>query len=83
MSEYIQEAWTLLGVGMLTVFVILLVVVLIGNAIIRFINRFFPVADNGKAGALQSFGNARVAAISAAVTIVTQGKGHITKIQKK
>ena len=83
MSEYIQEAWTLLGVGMVTVFIILVVVVLIGNAIIWVVNRYFPESGNGKATAVRSFGNSRMAAIAAAVHIVTQGKGRITNIEKK
>jgi oxaloacetate decarboxylase gamma subunit len=83
MSEYIQEAWTLLGVGMLTVFIILMVVVLIGNVIIWVVNRFFPESDIGKTAAVRSFGNSRLAAIAAAVNFVTQGKGRITKIEKK
>ncbi len=83
MNEYIQEAWTLLGVGMVTVFIILMVVVLIGNTIIRVVNRYFPESDNGKVAAERSFGNSRVAAITAAVNMVTQGKGRITKIEKK
>jgi oxaloacetate decarboxylase gamma subunit len=83
MSEYIQEAWTLLGVGMVTVFIILLVVVLIGNVLIWVVNRYFPEAENAGTSAVRSFGNARIAAITAAVHIVTQGKGRITKIEKK
>jgi oxaloacetate decarboxylase gamma subunit len=83
MSEYIQEAWTLLGVGMVTVFIILMVVVLIGNAIIRVVNRYFPETNSAKTSAARSFGNSRMAAIAAAVNMVTQGKGRITKIEKK
>lgn len=83
MSEYIQEAWTLLGVGMVTVFTILTVVVLIGNVLIWVVNRFFPESDNAKATTLRSFGNSRMAAIAAAVNMVTQGKGRITKVEKK
>ncbi len=83
MNEYFQEAWTLLGVGMVTVFIILMVVVLIGNAIIRVVNRYFPESDSGKDTAVRTFGNSRMAAIAAAVHMVTQGKGRITKIEKK
>lgn len=83
MGEYIQEAWTLMGVGMVTVFIILMVVVLIGNFLIWAVNRFFPESDNGKVTVVPSFGNSRIAAIAAAVNIVTQGKGRITKIDKK
>lgn len=83
MSEYIQEAWTLMGVGMVTVFLILMVVVLLGNAIILVVNRYFPESENAKTSANRSFGKSRMAAIAAAVSIVTQGKGRITKVEKK
>jgi len=83
MSEYIHQAWTLLGVGMLTVFVILLIVVVIGNIIIMVVNKFFPEAEKSKTVTVNSIGNARMAAITAAVNMVTQGRGRITKIQKK
>ncbi|GAO31890.1 OadG family protein [Geofilum rubicundum] len=83
MNEYMQEAWTLLGVGMVTVFIILLVVVLIGNAIIAFVNRYFPESEIEKAATVRSFGNSRMAAITAAVNMVTRGKGRITKVERK
>lgn len=83
MSEYIQEAWTLLGVGMVTVFIILTVVVLIGNVLIRVVNRYFPQSENAKVSIVASFGNSRMAAIAAAVNMLTQGRGRITKIEKK
>jgi oxaloacetate decarboxylase (Na+ extruding) subunit gamma len=78
-----QEAWTLLGVGMVTVFVILIVVVNIGNALIAFVNRFFPESDKDKVTTEKLFGNTRVAAITAAVNMLTQGRGRITKIEKR
>lgn len=83
MNEYMQEAWTLLGVGMVTVFIILLVVVLIGNAIIAFVNRYFPESEIEKAANVRSLGNSRMAAIAAAVNMVTRGKGRITKVERK
>ncbi len=83
MNENMQEAWTLLGVGMVTVIVILMVVVLIGNIIIAVVNRYFPESDNEKAAIVRSFGNSRMAAITAAVNMITQGKGRITKVEKK
>lgn len=85
MNEYYQEALMLLGVGMVTVSLILWVVVLVGNGIILFVNRYMPVLEeNGKlskvAGSPQL---SKIAAISAAVKLVTQGKGQIVKIEKK
>ncbi len=85
MSENFQEAFTLLGVGMVTVFIILLVVVLLGNGIILFVNRFYPEiakssgVDGGVSGSLSV---SKTAAIVAAVKVVTKGKGRVVKIEK-
>lgn len=85
MSENFQEAFTLLGVGMVTVFIILLVVVLLGNGIILFVNRFYPdiiksaEVDGNVSGALSV---SKTAAIVAAVKMVTKGKGRVVKIEK-
>jgi hypothetical protein len=70
---------------MLTVFSVLLLVVLIGNAIILFTNRFFPAskvaaASNSRQGDIDSPG---MAAIVAAVKLVTGGKGNVVEINKK
>lgn len=78
-------ALELLGVGMITVFIILSLVVVVGSLIIRFVNRYIPVeaavisvAKNKNQGV-----NAKkVAAIVSAVKIVTSGKGKVTNIEK-
>ncbi len=71
--------------GLLTVFIVLLVVVATGNAIIWFVNRYIgsPVKEAGKSGSgqLQSH-SGRIAAIAAAVNTVTRGRGKITSIEK-
>lgn len=79
-------ALELLGVGMVTVFVILSLVVIIGNLIIRFVNRFMPeeiasvvAGANNRTGDINS---KKMAAIVSAVNIVTRGKGKVTKIEK-
>lgn len=85
MSENFQEAFTLLGVGMVTVFIILLIVVLLGNGIILFVNRFYPDitkssgVDGNVSGVLSV---SKTAAIVAAVKMVTKGKGRVVKIEK-
>jgi oxaloacetate decarboxylase gamma subunit len=86
MSENYQMALMLMAVGMFTVSVILWVVVLVGNGIILFVNRYMPeVEGNAKviAGGFGSADSSKIAAISAAVKIVTQGKGQVVKIEKK
>ncbi|TCO02714.1 OadG family protein [Natronoflexus pectinivorans] len=81
MSENFQEAFTLLGVGMLTVFIILLTVVLLGNGIILFVKRFFP-EDANQAVVSAGVSASKTAAIVAAVKILTRGKGRVTNIEK-
>ncbi len=77
MTDSIESALSLLFIGMITVFVVLSLVVLIGNVLIYFINKYFsspPEED--------SIDPKKVAAITAAVEVVTEGKGQINKIQK-
>lgn len=79
-------ALQLMGIGMITVFIILSLVVLIGNLIIRFVNKYLPEEISKKiervAGNATDFNRKKVAAIVSAVKIVTEGKGHVTKIEK-
>ncbi len=85
MAENFEQAWILLGVGMLTVFSVLLLVVLTGNTIIAFVNRFFPdtkLAATDKV--LQGETNSsKFVAVIAAVKQVTGGRGNVIKINKK
>lgn len=87
--ENLNTALGLLVVGMVTVFIILWLVVVIGNLVIRLTNRFIPVADPtaGKAGNGGISGkrvhSKKLAAIVAAVDVVTQGKGNVESIGKK
>lgn len=79
------EALKLLFTGMGTVFFILILVVLLGNLIIRITNRFAPVpltstaiSDENKS-AIES---SKLAAIISAVEISTQGRGKVISVQK-
>ncbi|MDG5798767.1 OadG family protein [Marinilabiliaceae bacterium ANBcel2] len=85
MDNYFQEALSLLGVGMITVFIILLFVVLIGKGSIFFVNKFFPDSGIDKTAAAfkAGIGASKTAAIVAAVNVVTKGKGRVDKIEKK
>ncbi len=83
MSEALSTALMLMGVGMITVFVVLSLVVLVGNGLTVFVNKYIPepvpmevkkTSHNIKPG--------KLAAISAAVEIFTEGKGKITRIDK-
>lgn len=79
-------ALQMLGVGMITVFIILSLVVFIGNLIIRFVNKYFPeeVSKKVQQAASQATGlnPKKVAAIVSAVKTVTEGKGHVSRIEK-
>jgi oxaloacetate decarboxylase gamma subunit len=82
-----ELALQLLGIGMLTVFVILFLVVLIGNVIIKFVNRYLPEAPKPvrkiAAATQAAISPSKMAAIVSAVQIVTGGRGKITSIEKK
>lgn len=82
-----NEALSLLLIGMLTVFVILSLVIVIGNTVIRFTNRYWPQTkfvhyehDSLEAKAAKA---KLMAAIAAAVDVASEGKGHISSIEKK
>ncbi|MBO5795204.1 MAG: OadG family protein [Bacteroides sp.] len=80
----IQTALLLMVVGMVTVFIILLIVIGLGKALIAFVNKFVPEEE---APAKKAQGPAPIpsnvlAAISAAVSVVTQGKGKVAKVEK-
>ncbi|MGD9931939.1 MAG: OadG family protein [Mangrovibacterium sp.] len=79
-------AFEMMGVGMITVFVILSLVVLLGNLIIRFVNKYIPevVTQKVQPATVKSGGinPQKMAAIVSAVKTVTGGKGHVSKIEK-
>ncbi|MDR2815455.1 MAG: OadG family protein [Proteiniphilum sp.] len=87
--DNLNTALGLLVVGMVTVFIILCLVVVIGNLVIRLTNRFIPetVPAGGKSGDGGSAGKKahpqKLAAIIAAVDVATQGKGSVESIEKK
>jgi len=79
-------ALELLGVGMVTVFVILALVVILGDLIIRFVNRFMPevekviVAKN--TAPVAEINSKKMAVIVAAVSKITNGTGRVSNIEK-
>lgn len=87
MNENFELALQLLGIGMLTVFAILFLIVLLGNVIIRFVNRFIPEAEVAVATPVKTASSAIdpkiMAAIVSAVKIVTGGKGSVVKIERE
>lgn len=75
----------LMAVGMTTVFTILALVVLGGKLTILITNKFASVPEPAMIRTMSSPGGieaSKVAAITAAVEIITHGKGHISEIKK-
>ena len=84
MDEAIRTAFLVLGVGMVTVFTILTLVVLSGQGLIRIVNHFSQNAIRPPEGRKAAEKDLRkVAAIVATVEAVTKGKGKITNIEKE
>jgi oxaloacetate decarboxylase gamma subunit len=90
MSPDIQTAFSLLLIGMLSVFVILFLVVSAGRLLIYVVNTYFPnTADEGSLGIPKtiykprSINRKKLAAITAAVDQVTQGRGKIITIERQ
>lgn len=83
--ENLNTALLLMVVGMATVFAILLIVIYLGKGLIALVNKYAPEetipAKAGIKGYASIPGNI-LAAISAAVTVVTQGKGKVTRVEK-
>ncbi len=79
-------ALELLGVGMITVFTILALVVILGNLIIRFVNRFIPEIEKKSASIVRAvtpeISQKKMAVIVSAVNMLTNGTGRVNKIQK-
>lgn len=84
--ENIDTALLLMVVGMSTVFVILLIVIYLGKFLIAMVNRYAPeeaapVKREVQKGVAPIPGNV-LAVISAAVNVVTHGKGKVAKVEK-
>lgn len=84
--ENIETAILLMVVGMATVFVILLIVIYLGKLLITLVNKYAPeevapAKQETPRGPAPIPGNI-LATITAAVNVVTQGKGKVTKVEK-
>ncbi|MCH2083529.1 MAG: OadG family protein [Saprospiraceae bacterium] len=89
MTQDLNTALLMLAIGMITVFIILSLVVASGHVIIRIVNRFSsfvpskssPARIRTKEKTSNSLRPAKVAAIIAAVSAVTNGQGRVVKIE--
>lgn len=83
MDSNILEALSLMGIGLCSVFVVLLVIIFMGNGLISFVNKFCPEEVVAPKAAPTSAVSPDVAeAISKAVAQLTGGKGKVEKIEK-
>ena len=82
--ENINEALSLLIVGMIMVFFILFLVIVIGNLVVQITNRYVPVMQKPVDGGVtaKSTDSKKLAAISAVVDLITHGKGRVNSVQK-
>lgn len=84
MDGNIFEALKLMIIGMSTVFCVLVLVIALGNAIIRLVNKFAPEEAKPAAAATPAaaVSPSVAAAIAKAVSMVTGGKGVPEKIER-
>lgn len=84
--ENLETALLLMVVGMSTVFIILLIVIYLGKLLISIVNKYAPAEEvpikQQQAKAPTPISGQILAAITAAVNVVTQGKGKVVKIEK-
>lgn len=85
--ENIEIGLLLMGVGMTTVFFILLIVIYCGKLLITFVNKYVPEeAPRKQSSSPSSFADTipatTLTAIISAVSMVTGGKGKVIKVEK-
>ncbi|MCQ2489739.1 MAG: OadG family protein [Clostridia bacterium] len=87
-GSLIEQAVTLMIVGMITVFAVLGLVIVLGNALIRFVNKYVPeevapVAPKAAAAAAPAaIAPDVMTAVELAVAQITGNKGKVEKISK-
>lgn len=74
----------LMLIGMISVFIVLLIVVVGGRILISIVNRYFPGQNiKSKQGGDHTISSKTMAVLAATVAHVTGGKGVISEITKK
>ena len=77
----------LMGIGMTTVFSILLIVIYLGKGLIVLVNKYAPeeikkTQPSAQRAQTETIPSGTLAAIVAAVSVITQGKGKVSQIEK-
>jgi len=75
------SVWMLLGVGMVTVFCVLLLIIGVGNLLINVVNKF-PAEETPKTQQAPAIAPNIKVAIESAVNSLTAGKGKVESIEK-
>ncbi|MDD2589666.1 MAG: oxaloacetate decarboxylase [Fermentimonas sp.] len=82
--ENLGTAFGLLFIGIIMVMIVLSLVVALGNLIINLTNKYmYGDKPDGNTKQGKRVHTRKVAAIAAAVDVVTQGQGRVESIQKK
>ncbi|MCD7900370.1 MAG: OadG family protein [Bacteroides sp.] len=84
--ENLDTGLLLMLVGMITVFAILLIVIYLGKLLITLVNKFAPeevVPVKKASGGPAPIPPHVLAAITAAVNVVTHNKGKVVKVERK
>lgn len=76
------EALTLMGIGMLTVFAVLLIIIALGTLLIKAVNKFFPEEIKPVAQAAAAVDQNILEAINKAILAISGGKKQAQKIEK-
>lgn len=81
-----MEALKLMGVGLITVFLVLLLIIWLGNLLIKLVNKIAPeeekVVKKSAPSASAAIDPQVMQAINKAVELATNGKGRVEKIEK-
>lgn len=82
METTVSNAFLLLAIGMITVFVVLSIVVLSGSVLISLVNKYAPEPVKASKLITPLVSNKEIAVLTAVVDHVTKGKGKIESIEK-
>lgn len=85
MSEVFQTAFSLLAVGMTTIFIVMALVVAMGNVLIRVVNALRPPqipSKNLSSDTQDIISPSKLAVLTATVDHLTGGQGKLSSVEK-